>query len=1186
MNLEAFYWNMKKFPFGICFYRSVAAEGAHQEEYAFVDANEAFFSCTGYDRSFFESRNGALSQMLDRNDREKATEWMKMAQGQPGTFYGGIIEVLQSDKSGKYLEWSVCAGDDGKVVFVCADVDSLMQSNQELSGKLTKERLERQGIREMLRELPFGMAVLKNAGRFPVAIANGVFLQLLGRTAEQTACGKVYMADYVQEEDWPAFRETLEICFRHEKRQELELRIKTEEGGYRWQLFQCQPYYGEKDLPNYLIASWDIHDRKLLEDELKLLDTQYRLLEEVTDEFSFEYDVVQRRFRIPNRYRKIGKVKNAQQNYMSWEQNLNDIYEEDRESYQEALVEAAKQEMAGTIDYRLNVSSEGEESVYNWYRTVYRSISRDSKIVRIIGRSYDISSDRKIQEKLSEEMRLDPLTRLLNKVATGEEVKKFISEKPGGTHVMFIIDIDNFKSVNDAFGHTVGDTVISDIAQLIQENFRASDIVGRVGGDEFLVFMKNTTMEVVVEKAKKLCSGCGKQLIGDEAVVNVTLSIGIAIYGVDGDDYNSLFQMADRAMYRIKKNGKNSFSFVQKENASLYGSDRKETGEGDIEKRHEIDKDFMNVAFSLLTHAKDMNGSLNVLLERIGKKYQLDMLSVFEYGKDKRDMRLTNYWSNFGQVYEKTILPRKLDVFENASIGEFVMVTENEPGEPAFLYENWNTGEHRICYLAGIKFEYGNKHTGCFYLGTRRKERIFYETEKMTHCELSRVVAAFVTLRNKLNDDQKEIQDLQSRDQLTGLYNLETFRNKTEELLSWEAKMESPQYQYAMVHVDINNFSYINENYGQVVGDSILKEFGDLVRQFEQVVFACRMYSDYFALLIKGESQAEIQKKIVWAKRYYEILTKKQYPNASMRLAIGVYYIENLKESFTSILESSNLARKQAKKQNSMQCCVYHAELRAERDAEIRVTGRFYNALKKGEFQLYLQPKFLLKERSVYGAEALTRWRTADGEIVFPKRFVPALENIGYIVDLDFYILEQLLKLMQKWKAEGKPLFIISANFSRKHFENGGEEFIKRLQSVVERHEIAPKYIEIEITESVIVENLQKLRPYLLRLKELGYRIAIDDFGTGYSSLSVLLEIPVDAIKIDKGFTDKINLSEQRYFISCMGEFIHAANEEVIFEGVETEEQAEFLSGCGFKYGQGYLIDQPLPVEEFEQKYV
>lgn len=119
-------------------------------------------------------------------------------------------------------------------------------------------------------------------------------------------------------------------------------------------------------------------------------------------------------------------------------------------------------------------------------------------------------------------------------------------------------------------------------------------------------------------------------------------------------------------------------------------------------------------------------------------------------------------------------------------------------------------------------------------------------------------------------------------------------------------------------------------------------------------------------------------------------------------------------------------------------------DMRKKRDEGIRITGRFYAALQRGEFEVYLQPKFLLREERVYGAEALARWRLESGEILSPARFIPALENIGYIVDLDFYILEQLLRAMRRWRDSGRELFTISTNFSRRNFENGGDDFIER----------------------------------------------------------------------------------------------------------------------------------------------
>ena len=245
----------------------------------------------------------------------------------------------------------------------------------------------------------------------------------------------------------------------------------------------------------------------------------------------------------------------------------------------------------------------------------------------------------------------------------------------------------------------------------------------------------------------------------------------------------------------------------------------------------------------------------------------------------------------------------------------------------------------------------------------------------------------------------------------------------------------------------------------------------------------------------------------------------------------------------------------------------------------------FTRHCRRGEFEVYLQPKFLLREERVYGAEALARWRLESGEILSPARFIPALEK-HRLYRGSGYILEQLSGNAPLEGFRKRTVYDLRLNFSRRNFENGGDDFIERLQNTLQRYGIDPCYIEIEVTESVIVEKLDSLKACLTRLGKLGYRIAIDDFGTGYSSLSVLLEIPANVVKIDKSFTDKIHQNGQSAFVYQMGQFIQSAKEEVIFEGIEEEQQRTFLMECGFNYGQGYYFDRPLPLEEFEKKYI
>ena len=593
-------------------------------------------------------------------------------------------------------------------------------------------------------------------------------------------------------------------------------------------------------------------------------------------------------------------------------------------------------------------------------------------------------------------------------------------------------------------------------------------------------------------------------------------------------------------------------------------------------------RDSLNTAFSLLSHARDINGSLNVLLEQIGRKYQMNMVSVFEYAPDGKNMLLTNCWSDMGQIYEKNILPITWPKLMKAEVGEFVQTTPKWQEKRKKEWLEWSGNAIPIQSIAAVKFEYSNGKTGCIDVGSVEQGKQWRTEEIGTICELSRVVAVFVTLREKMQEDQQAIHKLKNRDRLTGLYNMEAFRIKLVQLLEAE---ENPQENtYALTMVDVNNFSYVNENFGAEMGDSILKEFSRLLER-KKVMAACRMYSDYFLVLSRGKSQQEIRRRVKEGNEEFEAKLQERYPAGGMKLSAGICFLSG-KSSFETILESANLARKYAKEHNITSGVVYIEKMRQTRDEQVLIATRFHAAIQRGEFEMFLQPKFRLKENTIYGAEALARWHFGEDGYLQPNRFVPALELMGYIKDLDFFILEQLLKYMTKWKKSGKSLFTISTNFSRKHFENGGEAFLQRMHETMDKYDIDPSYIEVEVTESVMTEKLEDLKHCMIELAQMGFRIAIDDFGTGYSSLSVLYEIPANVVKIDKSFTDKVMVDNKGEFVSQMGKFIRAAKEEIVVEGIETEEQRQFLESHGFEYGQGYLFDRPIPADEFERKYL
>ncbi|MGN0349512.1 MAG: diguanylate cyclase domain-containing protein [Roseburia sp.] len=639
---------------------------------------------------------------------------------------------------------------------------------------MTEQNLE-QWLREILTALPVGACCSRikkendNSVSASFFAANEEFFRCMGYTQKELEEKGNRLEKLLSFKDEKRMEEKIHDAASHPGSVYIEaFEVPQNDGGTT--LVQWSMRCVEKGEETYLFSCCFRPDAyfgtgKQSEKEFWRMEEQYRMLEEISDEFPLDYDVATQQFKIPSRYYRNGKIADRSRKEMKAEEFFRDIHEEDRENCIQTVREASRVEQKGILDCRMNVAPEGEEPVYLWYRTVYRSIADcDGKIKRIIGRCYNINTDKTIQNKLSEEMKRDPLTRLLNKMATQNAVTEFLKREPAGTHVMFVIDIDDFKRINDTFGHAVGDVVLADSAQTIERLFRKMDIVGRVGGDEFLAFMKNVTMEDAATRAKQLCAEVAKRLNGEEESIHVTISIGLAVYGVDGADFATLFEAADRAMYRTKRSGKNSYCFAKGEEYPNV----KPTGIGESEERYlrgsEADNEFLIFAFGLLANAKDINVSFHILLERIGKKYGFDIVSVFEYADGRQDkMRMTDSWNRFGRVQEQIVLPDSIQQLSYARPEEFVWVEgESVRKQSLDFWKRWSCEQNGLHHMAVIQFEITGSRSGCLCLGVGEREETFGREEKVMLCKLSRIVSVFISLRNQIRDDQRTIQSLRN----------------------------------------------------------------------------------------------------------------------------------------------------------------------------------------------------------------------------------------------------------------------------------------------------------------------------------------------------------------------------------------------------------------------------------------
>ncbi len=390
-------------------------------------------------------------------------------------------------------------------------------------------------------------------------------------------------------------------------------------------------------------------------------------------------------------------------------------------------------------------------------------------------------------------------------------------------------------------------------------------------------------------------------------------------------------------------------------------------------------------------------------------------------------------------------------------------------------------------------------------------------------------------------------------------------------------KQEKDKY---IITLDINKFKALNNIYGYETCNNILKELGNkLIKILPPDNITCRISNDVFAAIF------------VYEKNIKRLLDN-VYKNASnlkvgdisidVNLSIGAYKISSEDKDINKILNKSYTARSKNKGLYNENYYIFDEVLENKINEEQKIESYMETALKNKEFKIVYQPKVFTETSKIRGAEALVRWER-DGKIIQPGKFIPLFERNKFIIKLDLYIFEQVCKDMQSWKEKYNFEPNISINVSKEHFVN--ENFIEEYVKISDKYNIKRSQIDLEITESATIdENIDTLK-ILNNIKDKGYTISIDDFGTGYSSLSMLQNMPIDLIKIDKVFVDKADLNSDRNIINFIMLLAKRLGVKTIVEGVETEEQVEFIRKLKCDIIQGYYYSKPLSKADFEDYF-
>ncbi|EML9210845.1 EAL domain-containing protein [Clostridioides difficile] len=421
--------------------------------------------------------------------------------------------------------------------------------------------------------------------------------------------------------------------------------------------------------------------------------------------------------------------------------------------------------------------------------------------------------------------------------------------------------------------------------------------------------------------------------------------------------------------------------------------------------------------------------------------------------------------------------------------------------------------------------------------------------------------------------NEKEILSLAYEDKVTYIGNQNKFYRECSKYL-----LDKPSLNYIIVYFDINNFKMINDTFGYEFGDNLLITIAKALKEelTEGEVYA-RLSSDYFAIFCDYKNG---RNKII---RKLDNIRSNIESNLSIvfeiSLCVGIYFVEEGEVDIQKAVNKANMARSVAKGKN-INYAIYNEDVRNKLSEESMILDDIKIALVKNQFEVYYQPKFSLVTGEMIGSEALIRWNHPEHGFISPAVFIPIAEKSKLILKIGRFVFERVCNDLSEWKKKGKKIVPVSVNLSR--VELYQPDIVKFINKTIQMYNLSSDFIEIEITETVAINELNILKNVLNELRKHGFSISMDDFGTGYSSISCLRDMPIDILKLDKSFLGGIEHDERsRNIAKSIVSLAKSLDLVVIIEGVESKEQAELMKQFGCDLVQGFYFARPMPAKNF-----
>ncbi len=778
----------------------------------------------------------------------------------------------------------------------------------------------------------------------------------------------------------------------------------------------------------------------------------------------------------------------------------------------------------------------------------------------------------------------DSITTLLNYAHTREFVSEYLKQQDA-CGALLLVDIDNFQVLNETLGYFFGDQIIVSIAKILTKTFRKSDVIGRIGGDHFLILMKGElTDDLIEQKADEVCCEVQKIYCG-EAGNRVSVSIGVVKLSEQEENFDGLCERAQQALYYAKSKGKNYCQFYE---ADMAATELKPTKGTSISK-DSYDVFYNEIAemtFRLLEDTTDADSSILLLLRKIKEYFGFAVVSVQEIVEDKP--RTLKFVYN---LVSEGIVDLQSDELQFEQEAWIRMKNMLERGRQFYELNMGNCQAKQFCpggkaedVITGLRLPIGKKEyfTGVanfLYIGEGHQ----WEEKEIRFLEsFTRILSVYINRVRTFDEAEYLARMMRERDSVTGLFSYDTFLSRMKEFYASQKDACDVIYTYS----DFSNFKYINETYGYDVGNLLLRKFGEFVLSGDddEVICASRVHSDNIVTARKntaGLTPQEFAAQIDACNAYMADMLKQYSHDNMISIRSGVFFTRTNHGTVEEAVTNAGYACKKNKTSGNNKCMIFSDALMDEYRKRLRYISELNYAMETGELQVYIQPKTLAKSNEVVGGEALIRWIKPNNQTIYPNDFIPVFEKSGDIIELDYFVYREVCKYLRRRMDAGLPVVPISVNVSTLHLR---DDAIKEyLDALLEEYKIPAKYFELELTENVYIDDVSKALELLAWCKERGIRMAMDDFGSGYSSLNILDEVPIDVMKIDRSFLKNQSLTNNdKIILECVINMADKLDITTVCEGVENAEQLAFLCGAGCDVIQGYYIGKPMPMSAFD----